>query len=57
MPSATTTYETVLVDRTDAIGTITLNRPKVLNALNAQLLEELESAQPYSFNQCRRKLR
>lgn len=44
MPSATTTFETILLEREGAIGTITLNRPKVLNALNAQLLGELESA-------------
>jgi enoyl-CoA hydratase len=38
------TYETVRVEREDAIGVITLNRPKALNALSAQLLHELAGA-------------
>jgi enoyl-CoA hydratase len=36
------TYETLLHDIAGPIATVTLNRPKVLNALNAQLLNELE---------------
>ena len=34
-------YETIIVDVQDHISVITLNRPDALNALNAQLLEEL----------------
>ncbi len=37
-------YETVIVDVEDHIGTIRLNRPEALNALNSQLLEELAEA-------------
>ncbi|MCW2972382.1 MAG: echA [Thermoleophilia bacterium] len=38
------TYETILVEREDAVGIVTLNRPKVLNALSVQLLTELIDA-------------
>ena len=41
---ATTSYETLLVERRDAVGLITLNRPKVLNALNTQVMQELVAA-------------
>jgi enoyl-CoA hydratase len=37
-------FENLLVERDGAITTITLNRPKVLNALNAQTLDELTTA-------------
>ncbi len=37
-------YETLLVEETDGYARITLNRPDKLNALNAQLLEELGDA-------------
>jgi enoyl-CoA hydratase len=37
-------YEMIVVEREGAIGTITLNRPKVLNALNTQLMTELVDA-------------
>jgi enoyl-CoA hydratase len=33
--------ENLLVERDDAVATVTINRPKVLNALNAQTLDEL----------------
>jgi enoyl-CoA hydratase len=35
-------YETLLCDVQDAIATITLNRPDVLHALNAQMFNDLE---------------
>ncbi|ABS26338.1 enoyl-CoA hydratase/isomerase family protein [Anaeromyxobacter sp. Fw109-5] len=35
------TYENILWDVQDGIGTLTFNRPKVLNAMNARTFEEL----------------
>lgn len=35
-------YETLLVEIADRIATVTLNRPRVLNAINAPMLHELE---------------
>ena len=37
-------YETILVTRSERVGTITLNRPKALNALNSQVMAEVTSA-------------
>jgi enoyl-CoA hydratase len=37
-------YENILVEIRDAVAVITLNRPKVLNALNAATLKELGAA-------------
>jgi enoyl-CoA hydratase len=37
-------YETLLLETTDNVAVLTLNRPKVLNALNAALLRELDEA-------------
>jgi enoyl-CoA hydratase len=37
-------YTTILVTTDEGIGTITLNRPQVLNALNQALMEELATA-------------
>ena len=39
-----TSYETILVDREERVGTITLNRPKALNALNSQVMHEVTRA-------------
>ena len=38
------TYQTIAVKTEGAVGVITLNRPQALNALNAQLLDELGTA-------------
>ena len=38
------TFENLLVEHADGVSTITINRPKVLNALNAQTLDELRRA-------------
>ncbi len=37
-------YENIIVTTGDGIGTVTLNRPRVLNALNQALMEELADA-------------
>ncbi len=37
-------YENILVERDDGVGVITLNRPKVLNALNSALMREVDNA-------------
>jgi enoyl-CoA hydratase len=37
-------YETLIVERTGDVGTITINRPKQLNALNSTVLKELTAA-------------
>lgn len=38
------TYEAILVDRDGRVGTITLNRPQALNALNSQVMNEVTTA-------------
>src|SRR6201999_961889 len=38
------TYETILVEREERVGIITLNRPKALNALNSQVMDEVTTA-------------
>ena len=35
------TYHTLLLETRGRVGLITLNRPEALNALNAQLIDEL----------------
>jgi enoyl-CoA hydratase len=37
-------YETLIVERDGAVATVTLNRPKVLNALNQRTIDELDRA-------------
>ena len=37
-------FETILVTRADRVGTITLNRPDALNALNTQVMNEITTA-------------
>jgi enoyl-CoA hydratase len=37
-------FETILVDRDERTATITLNRPKALNALNSQVMAEVTTA-------------
>ena len=36
-------YETLLYDLEQDVATITLNRPAVLNAINSQMIEELQA--------------
>jgi enoyl-CoA hydratase/carnithine racemase len=38
------TYTTIIVDRSGPVATVTLNRPSALNAINGQMLGELEAA-------------
>ena len=37
-------YETLLVEKSDAVAVVTINRPKVLNALNPLVVDELADA-------------
>ena len=37
-------YETIIVETKGRVGLIRLNRPNALNALNAQLIDELSTA-------------
>ena len=37
-------YQSILVDRDESVGIVTLNRPKELNAINFQLVSELANA-------------
>jgi enoyl-CoA hydratase len=38
------TYETIILERKERVGVITLNRPNALNALNARLIADLTQA-------------
>ena len=40
----TMTFDNLLVERDGAVAIVTINRPKVLNALNTQTLDELRRA-------------
>ena len=42
--SDTKAYGTILVEQDERVGTITLNRPKALNALNSQVMDEVTTA-------------
>ena len=37
-------FDNLLIDRDQAVAIVTINRPKVLNALNTQTLDELRRA-------------
>ena len=37
-------FDNLLIDRDEATAIVTINRPKVLNALNTQTLDELRRA-------------
>jgi enoyl-CoA hydratase len=43
------TYELIVVEKKGRVGVVTLNRPKQMNALNAQLMQELAKAL-YAFD-------
>jgi enoyl-CoA hydratase len=38
------TYETIVIEKDDRVGIITLNRPDALNALNSQVMNEVTTA-------------
>mgnify|MGYP001283764931 FL=1 len=38
------TYETIIVERKAGIGYLTLNRPKVFNAISEQMIREMKKA-------------
>ena len=38
------TYQTIIVEQDDRVGTITLHRPEALNALNSQVMDEVTTA-------------
>ncbi|MDI6753902.1 MAG: enoyl-CoA hydratase-related protein [Thermodesulfobacteriota bacterium] len=37
-------YETIILDRQEGMGCLTINRPKVFNAINNQMIEEMKKA-------------
>ena len=37
-------YNSILIETRGKVGMVTLNRPKAMNALNAELMQELVSA-------------
>jgi enoyl-CoA hydratase len=50
------TYETILLETQGRVGLITLNRPQALNALNAQLVSEVNQALDASGSGCEHRL-
>src|SRR5690606_6777002 len=42
--SSDMSFETILIETRERVGLITLNRPQALNALNTQVLDELNQA-------------
>ena len=57
--------EFITYEQDGFVGVITINRPKALNALNSQVLDELnatldavnlDETRALSFNRCRRKI-
>ena len=44
MPTKSMPNKTILIQKLEGIGIITLNRPEVLNALSLELMEELEGS-------------
>ena len=57
--------EFIAYEQEGFVGVITINRPKALNALNSQVLDELnatldavdvDEARCIDFNRCRRKV-
>ena len=48
-------YELILVERKGRVGLVTLNRPKQMNALNPQLMQELGRAMQ-EFDRVRHRL-
>ena len=38
------TYETIILEKTNRIATITLNRPRAMNAITRKMLREIQNA-------------
>ena len=44
MSDQTASYQTIVVSRSERVGTITLNRPEALNALNSEVMVDVTTA-------------
>jgi enoyl-CoA hydratase len=44
MPKVAMTHETIIVETKGAVGIIAFNRPKAMNALNTQVIREMNGA-------------